>query len=183
MKTRLMLLVLSLAAVALIAAGCGGDDDTTTSDAATTTATQTAAAAEKDIVETAQATDDLSTLVAAVTAADLGETLKGEGPFTVFAPTNAAFADIQSTVDTLLKPENKSDLANVLTYHVVPGTYNAADLKDGQELTTVQGEKLKVSIDSETVKVGDATVAQADVATSNGVVHVIDTVLVPPAKS
>ena len=137
--------------------------------------------AGKDIVATAQATKDLSTLVAAVTAADLVKTLQGEGPYTVFAPTNEAFADIQSTVDTLLMPENKDDLTNVLTYHVVPGTYTAADLTDGQELTTVQGEKLKVSIDGDTVKVGDATVAQADVTTSNGVVHVIDTVLVPPA--
>ena len=181
MKPRLLLLVLCLSAVALIAAGCGGDDDggSTTSDAATTTATQPAG---KDIVATAQATKDLSTLVAAVTAADLVKTLQGEGPYTVFAPTNEAFADIQSTVDTLLEPENKDDLTNVLTYHVVPGTYNAADLTDGQELPTVQGEKLTVSVDGDTVKVGDATVTQADVETSNGVVHVIDTVLVPPAS-
>ena len=181
MKKRLMLLVLCLSAVALIAAGCGDDDSgDTTSTAATTTATQPAA--DKDIVATAQGTKDLSTLVAAVTAADLVKTLQGPGPFTVFAPTNEAFADIQSTVDTLLKPENKDDLTNVLTYHVVPGPYPAADLKDGQELTTVQGDKLKVTIDGDTVKVGDATVAQADVTTSNGVVHVIDKVLVPPAS-
>ena len=180
MTKRLLFLVLCLSAVALIAAGCGDDDTETTSDAATTTAMQPAA--DMDIVETAQATEDLSTLVAAVGAADLVKTLQGEGPFTVFAPTNEAFADIQSTVDTLLKPENKDDLTNVLTYHVVPGTYNAADLTDGQELTTVQGEKLTVSVDGDTVKVGDATVTQADVATSNGVVHVIDTVLVPPAN-
>jgi uncharacterized surface protein with fasciclin (FAS1) repeats len=179
MKKRLMFLILCLSAVALVAAGCGDDEKDTTTAATTTTQ---AAAAEQDIVATAQATPDLSTLVAAVTAADLVETLQGEGPFTVFAPTNEAFADIQSTVDTLLEPENKDDLTNVLTYHVVPGTYNAADLTDGQELTTVQGEKLTVSIDGDTVKVGDATVTQADVATSNGVVHVIDTVLVPPAS-
>ena len=182
MKKRLMFLVLCLSAVALIAAGCGDDDSgDTTSTAAATTATQPAAA-DKDIVATAQGTKDLSTLVAAVTAADLVKTLQGPGPFTVFAPTNEAFADIQSTVDTLLKPENKDDLTNVLTYHVVPGPYPAADLKDGQELTTVQGDKLKVTIDGDTVKVGDATVAQADVTTSNGVVHVIDKVLVPPAS-
>ena len=179
MKKRLMFLILCLSAVALMAAGCGDDEKDTTTAATTTTQ---AAAAEQDIVATAQATPDLSTLVAAVTAADLVETLQGEGPFTVFAPTNEAFADIQSTVDTLLEPENKDDLTNVLTYHVVPGTYAAADLEDGQELTTVQGEKLTVSVDGDTVKVGDATVTQADVTTSNGVVHVIDTVLVPPAN-
>ena len=179
MKKRLMFLILCLSAVALVAAGCGDDEKDTTTAATTTTQ---AAAAEQDIVATAQATPDLSTLVAAVTAADLVETLQGEGPFTVFAPTNEAFADIQSTVDTLLEPENKDDLTNVLTYHVVPGTYAAADLKDGQELTTVQGEKLTVSVDGDTVKVGDATVTQADVTTSNGVVHVIDKVLVPPAN-
>lgn len=179
MKKRLMVLILCLSAVALVAAGCGDDEKDSTTAATTTTQS---AAAGKDIVATAQATPDLSTLVAAVTAADLVETLQGEGPFTVFAPTNEAFADIQSTVDTLLMPENKDDLTNVLTYHVVPGTYTAADLKDGQELTTVQGEKLTVSIDGDTVKVGDATVTQADVETSNGVVHVIDKVLVPPAN-
>lgn len=179
MKKRLMVLILCLSAVALVAAGCGDDEKDSTTAATTTTQS---AAAGKDVVATAQATPDLSTLVAAVTAADLVETLQGEGPFTVFAPTNEAFADIQSTVDTLLMPENKDDLTNVLTYHVVPGTYTAADLKDGQELTTVQGEKLTVSIDGDTVKVGDATVTQADVETSNGVVHVIDKVLVPPAN-
>jgi uncharacterized surface protein with fasciclin (FAS1) repeats len=82
---------------------------------------------------------DLTTLVAALKAGDLVSTLEGAGPFTVFAPTNAAFADIQSTVDTLLKPENKTQLQDVLKYHVVPGTYMAADLKDGQELTTAEG--------------------------------------------
>lgn len=179
MKKRLMVLILCLSAVALVAAGCGDDEKDSTTAATTTTQS---AAAGKDVVATAQATPDLSTLVAAVTAADLVETLQGEGPFTVFAPTNEAFADIQSTVDTLLMPENKDDLTNVLTYHVVPGTYTAADLKDGQELTTVQGEKLTVSIEGDTVKVGDATVTQADVETSNGVVHVIDKVLVPPAN-
>ena len=178
MKKPLALAALCLTALALVAAGCGSDDEKDTTSATTATTTQ---AATGDIVAAAQATPDLSTLVTAVTAADLVDTLKGKGPFTVFAPTNAAFADIQSTVDTLLKPANKKDLQNVLTYHVVPGTYTAADLKDGQELTTVQGEKLTVSIDGDTVKVGDATVTQADVTTSNGVVHVIDTVLVPPA--
>jgi len=170
--------VLCLAALALVAAGCGSDNkDTTTAAPATTTQ-----AASADIVALAKKTPDLSTLVAAVTAGDLATTLQGKGPFTVFAPTNQAFSDIQSTVDTLLKPANKADLQKVLTYHVVPGTYTAADLKDGQELTTVQGEKLTVSVKGSTVKVNDATVEKADVNASNGVVHVINKVLVPPAN-
>ncbi|MFM9952344.1 MAG: fasciclin domain-containing protein, partial [Saprospiraceae bacterium] len=107
------------------------------------------------------------------------ETLQGDGPFTVFAPTDAAFAAIQSDVDTLLKPENKAKLANILTYHVVSGKAMAADLKDGQELTTVQGGKLKVSIKDGKVMVNGANVTSADVQASNGVVHVIDKVILP----
>lgn len=135
----------------------------------------------KTIVETAAGIEDFSTLVAAVKAGGLVETLSGKGPFTVFAPTNDAFASIQDTVDTLLMPENKDDLKSVLTYHVVPGELKAADLTDGQELETVNGEKLTVSVNGDTVKVGDATVTTPDVDVSNGVVHVIDQVLVPPA--
>ena len=125
------------------------------------------------------ASENAKTLAAAVTAADLVETLEGAGPFTVFAPTDAAFAAIQSDVDSLLKPENKSKLANILTYHVVSGTHLAADLKDGAELTTVQGEKLKVTVNGGKVTVGGANVTAADVAASNGVVHLIDKVLLP----
>ena len=179
MKKRMTVAVLCLAALALVAAGCGSDNKDTTTTAKATTTTQAASA---DIVGLAKATPDLSTLVAAVTAGDLAATLQGKGPFTVFAPTNQAFSDIQSTVDTLLKPANKADLQKVLTYHVVPGTYTAADLKDGQELTTVQGQKLTVSVNGSTVKVNDATVEKADVNASNGVVHVINKVLVPPAN-
>lgn len=131
----------------------------------------------KDIVEIAST--DSKTLAAAVTAAGLVETLQSDGPFTVFAPTDAAFADIQSSVDTLLKPENKAELAKVLTYHVVSGSTHAADLKDGQELTTVQGGKLHVSIKDGKVTIGNATVTTADIDASNGVIHVIDTVLLP----
>jgi uncharacterized surface protein with fasciclin (FAS1) repeats len=178
MKKRHLLPAICLSAAALFVAGCGGDDDTESTAASTPAAT----VAPADIVATASGAENLSTLVAAVKAADLVETLQGTGPFTVFAPTNDAFAEIQSTVDTLLKPENKADLAGVLTYHVVAGDVAAADLKDGQELTTVQGEKLTVSIDGDTVKVGDATVTTPDVKTSNGVVHIIDKVLVPPTK-
>ena len=132
---------------------------------------------KKDIV--AIASESAKTLAAAVTAADLVKTLQGEGPFTVFAPTDAAFAAIQNDVDNLLKPENKAKLADILTYHVVSGSAMAADLEDGQELTTVQGGKLKVTINGDSVMIGDAKVTMADVEASNGVVHVIDKVLMP----
>ena len=105
--------------------------------------------------------------------------MEGTGPFTVFAPTDAAFAAIQKDVDNLLKSENKAQLANILTYHVVSGTHMAAELKDGAELATVQGEKLTVSVKDGKVMVGGANVTTADVAASNGVVHLIDKVLMP----
>ena len=134
----------------------------------------------KNIVENAVLSNEHTTLVAAVTAADLATTLSGTGPFTVFAPTNAAFDALPAgTVDGLLKPENKADLAGVLTYHVVAGALKAADLTDGMELTTVQGGKLKVSIKDGVVMVGDAQVTTADVISSNGVTHVINKVLLP----
>lgn len=131
----------------------------------------------KDIVDIA--TESAKTLTAAVKAASLVDTLKGKGPFTVFAPTDAAFTSIQKDVDSLLKPENKTKLTKVLNYHVVSGNLKATDLKDGQELTTVQGEKLKVSVKDKKVMVGGANVTGADVNASNGVIHVIDKVLMP----
>ena len=131
----------------------------------------------KDIVGIAS--ESAKTLAAAVTAAGLVETLQGSGPFTVFAPTDNAFAAIQKDVDELLKPENKKKLTDILTYHVVSGNAMAADLEDGQELTTVQGGKLKVSIKGDKVMINEANVTMADVAASNGVVHVIDKVLMP----
>jgi len=132
---------------------------------------------KKDIV--AIASESAKTLAAAVTAAGLVETLQSDGPFTVFAPTDAAFAAIQKDVDTLLKPENKEKLTSILTYHVVAGNAMAADLQDGQELTTVEGGKLKVSIKGDKVMIGNAQVTMADIAASNGVIHVIDKVLMP----
>lgn len=137
------------------------------------------AALPKSIAETAINTPNLSTLVAALTAGELVDVFKGTDAFTVFAPTNDAFAAIQSTVDMLLKAENKSKLQNVLKYHVVAGSVKAADLADGQELTTLQGEKLKVSIKDGKVLVGGAEVTNADVAVNNGVVHLVNKVLVP----
>ncbi len=134
----------------------------------------------KNIVENAMGSSDHTTLVAAVKAGDLVETLSGAGPFTVFAPTNAAFDKLPAgTVDNLLKPEMKSDLQGVLTYHVVSGSYKAADLTDGMELTTVQGQKLKVSVKDGKYMINDANVTIADVVSSNGVTHVVDAVLLP----
>ena len=135
----------------------------------------------KDIVDNAVNADNVTTLVAAVTAAGLVETLKGEGPFTVFAPTNAAFEKLPAgTVDTLLKPENKDQLTSILTYHVVAGRYTAADLKDGQMLTSVQGEDLKITKTNGKIMVNGSTMVEtADVISSNGVTFVIDSVLMP----
>ena len=134
----------------------------------------------KDVVDVAIGSSDHTTLVAAVTAAGLVETLKGAGPFTVFAPTNAAFAALPAgTVDGLLKPESKAALTNILTYHVVAGAVKAADLKDGQKVKTLQGEELTVSIKGGKVMINGANVTAADLTGSNGVVHVIDAVLMP----
>ena len=135
-------------------------------------------AAKKDIVATAS--ENAKTLTAAVKAAGLVETLQGNGPFTVFAPTDAAFAAIQSDVDNLLKPENKEQLIKVLKCHVVSGRMASKDLKDGLTLTTLDGEKLNVSVMSDgRVMVGDVHVTTADVVTSNGIIHIVDKVILP----
>ncbi len=135
---------------------------------------------DKDIVDNAVNSKDHTTLVAAVKAAGLVDTLKGPGPFTVFAPTNAAFEKLPAgTVESLLKPENKQKLTSVLTYHVVPGVLKVEDLTDGQTLTTVQGETLTVHKKDGVVMINDATITTPDVVSSNGVTHVIDMVLMP----
>jgi uncharacterized surface protein with fasciclin (FAS1) repeats len=139
----------------------------------------------KDIVDNAAGSADHTTLVAAVKAAGLVETLKGAGPFTVFAPTNGAFAKLPAgAVDNLLKPENKAALANVLTYHVVAGAFKSTDLKDGQKVKTVQGEELTIGYKDNKWTVTDAkgavaNITIADVISSNGVTYVIDAVLMP----
>ncbi len=135
-----------------------------------------------DIVDNAAKASNVTTVVAAVKAAGLVDTLKGPGPFTVFAPTNDAFAKLPAgTVDTLLKPRMKADLTSILTYHVVSGRYTAADLKDGMTLKTVNGATLKITVVGGKVMInGNAMVETADVISSNGVTHVIDTVLMPP---
>ena len=138
-------------------------------------------AQDKTIVELAVETESLSTLVTAVKAAGLVETLSSEGPFTVFAPTNEAFAALpEGTLETLLKPENKQQLIDVLTYHVVAAKVMSTDLEDGQEAASVQGEKITVDLE-DGVMINDASVKMADVKASNGVVHVIDKVILPPS--
>jgi uncharacterized surface protein with fasciclin (FAS1) repeats len=133
----------------------------------------------KDIVDIAAGNESFSTLVAAVQAADLVDTLKGEGPFTVFAPTDEAFAALPAgTVEDLLKPENKDKLTAVLTYHVVPGKVMSGDLSDGMTATTVQGSDVTIGT-TDGVSVDGAKVVQADIEASNGVIHVIDSVILP----
>lgn len=192
MKKQFLSVAMGVALLAMTAACNSANTDTTTTDTAmTTTADTTMAEAgvevggammvpSKNIVENAMGSSDHTTLVAAVKQAGLVETLSGTGPFTVFAPTNEAFAMVpKATLDGLMKPEMKADLTKILTYHVVAGAVKAADLKDGMELTTVQGGKLKVSIKDGVVMINGAKVTIADVVSSNGVTHVIDSVLMP----
>ena len=142
-----------------------------------------AQAGNKDIVDTAVGAGQFNTLAAALKAADLVDTLKGPGPFTVFAPTDAAFAKLPAgTVETLLKPENKAKLAAILTYHVVPGKVTAEQVTKLSEAKTVEGATVKISSAGGKVMVNDATVVTPDIAASNGVIHVIDTVIMPPAN-
>jgi len=139
----------------------------------------------KNIVQNAVNSKDHTTLVAAVKAAGLVETLESKGPFTVFAPTNTAFGKLPAgTVETLVKPENKATLTKILTYHVVPGKLAASDLKDGMKLKTAEGEELTVKKDDGKVwivdaKGGKSMVTISNVNQSNGVIHVVDTVLMP----
>lgn len=133
----------------------------------------------KDIVDTAVAAGSFTTLVAAVQAAGLVDTLKGEGPFTVFAPTDAAFAALPAgTVEDLLKPENKDRLVAVLTYHVIPAKVMSTDLSEGLKAATVQGQEVTITLDGGP-KVNGAAISTADIAATNGVIHVIDAVILP----
>ena len=149
--------------------GCSDDDAGTSSP--------------KDIVATASAAGTFDTLVAALGAADLTATMESAGPFTVFAPTDAAFAKLPAgTVDELLKPENKAMLQAVLKYHVVAGDVRAAQVVTLTSASTLQGGSVAITVSGSTVKVNDATVTTVDVVASNGVIHVIDTVLLPPSS-
>jgi uncharacterized surface protein with fasciclin (FAS1) repeats len=137
-------------------------------------------AKSKDIIDTAVSAGKFNTLAAALKAADLVETLKGKGPFTVFAPTDDAFSKLpKGTVEELLKPENKSKLVSILTYHVVPGNVLAADVVKLSKAKTVQGSEVSIQVAEGKVKVGTANVTATDIKSSNGVIHVIDSVILP----
>jgi uncharacterized surface protein with fasciclin (FAS1) repeats len=135
---------------------------------------------EQDIVDTAVSAGQFNTLASALEAAGLVDTLKGEGPFTVFAPTDEAFANLPAgTLDSLLKPENRDQLTAILTYHVVPGKVMAADVVGLSEAGTVNGQAIDIEVDGDTVKIDGASVVATDIAASNGVIHVIDAVILP----
>jgi uncharacterized surface protein with fasciclin (FAS1) repeats len=182
-----------IAAIAVIAILVGGvvlftnssDDDTANNDSSSEIAEESTQAVEEaeqpNIVETAVSVDDLSTLVTAVQTAGLVETLSDEtASYTVFAPNNAAFDALpEGTLESLLAEDGRDDLTNILTYHVVDSAVLSSDLSDGQEVVTLQGDILTVSIEDGVVKINDATVLTPDVQTSNGVVHIIDSVLLP----
>ena len=137
-------------------------------------------AASMDIVDTAVAAGQFKTLAAALQAADLVDTLKGDGPFTVFAPTDAAFAKLpEGTVESLLKPENRDQLVAILTYHVVPGKVKAADVVKLSEAKTVNGQDVDITVADNGVQINNAKVIKVDIGASNGVIHVIDTVIIP----
>ncbi len=172
-----------------VAVACGSQvaDDTvvepTTETDVTTEpmATEPMATEGETIVDVAMANGSFNTLVAAIQAADLGDTLSGEGPYTVFAPTDDAFAALPDGIlDKLLLPENKETLQQILTYHVVSGAVPSSDITPGM-VPTVAGEEVTLSVDGDSVMVNEATVSQPDVMASNGVIHVIDAVLLPPS--
>ena len=142
--------------------------------------TAKAAEGDMDIVDTAVAAGEFTTLAAALTAAGLIDTLKGTGPFTVFAPTDAAFAKLPAgTVENLLKPENRDQLTAILTYHVVPGSVKAEQVITMQEATSVNGQSIDISLSGTKVMVDGATVTETDILASNGIIHVIDSVILP----
>lgn len=184
MRRTAIIAVAAVAALSLAACSSSSDDTATSAPASSAAMTEESMAAESPaaagtIVDVASANPDFSTLVAAVQAAGLAETLSGTGPFTVFAPTNAAFEALPAGVlDALLLPENKETLAKILTYHVVPGAVMAADVTDG-DVATVEGQNVTLST-ADGVTVNGAKVVTADVAASNGVIHVIDAVILPP---
>ncbi len=165
--------------VALVLSACGSSSDTDNADDAATMEEEEPA---PTIVDIAAGDERFSTLVTALDSAGLVQTLQGDGPFTVLAPTNAAFGELpEGTLDQLLAAENRDQLTAILTYHVADGTYMAADVMDASSLTTLEGSAIDVSVEDGTVMVNEATVTATDIEASNGVIHVIDGVLQPPA--
>lgn len=181
MKKNFFKLLTAVLLSSAIFIACNNEGEKKSTEEATTTPTEEPKMdAPKDVVDIAIGSSDHTTLVSAVTAAGLVETLKGSGPFTIFAPTNAAFATLPAgTVESLLTPEKKADLTSILTYHVVSGNVMAADLTNGQKVKTLQGAELTVSIKDGKVMINGANVTAADLKGSNGVIHVIDAVLMP----
>lgn len=176
MKTNRILSVAALAATLTLTSSLLAGECSASKNASAATC-----AAGKDIVAVAAGADNFKTLVAAVKAAGLVETLQGKGPFTVFAPTDAAFAKLPpGTVESLLKPENRDQLVALLTYHVVPGKVLAADVKT-MEAKTVQGQNVHLVVSAAGVTVNSANVVKTDVLAENGVIHAIDTVIMPKA--
>jgi transforming growth factor-beta-induced protein len=180
LTTRLAALV---AVLALVAAACASDDDAAEETTTTTTAAETTTTTEAmdlgTIVDVATEAGDFTTLLAAVEAAGLVETLQGDGPFTVFAPTDAAFAALpEGTVEALL--EDIPTLTDILLYHVVAGEVYAADVVGLDAATTVQGSDIAITVNGDSVMVNDANVVATDIEASNGVIHVIDAVILPP---
>lgn len=169
--------VLVLAIAGSVACGGAATQEPATSDSPSAAATEQPGS---NILETAAAAGSFTTLAAAINAAGLAETLSGPGPFTVFAPTDDAFAKLPAgTVEDLLKPENKEKLVAVLTYHVVPGNVMAKDVVGSPKLKSVQGQELTVRVDGSAVSIDGASVIKTDIAASNGVIHVIDSVVLP----
>lgn len=191
-RSRVVLVLAVVAVGSLVGAACSSDDDsastadtTTTTRASSSTTASGGAAASETIVEIAAGNPDFTTLVSAVQAAGLAETLSGEGPYTVFAPTNEAFAEVPAaTLQSLLEPANKDTLTKILTYHVVAGEVLAADVTPGP-VTTVEGGTFTVEVEGSDVILVDgqgnrSMVTTTDIQGSNGVIHVIDGVLIPP---
>ncbi|MEN9202899.1 MAG: fasciclin domain-containing protein [Thermostichus sp. DG_1_6_bins_120] len=182
MIRKLPVVGLALLAAALLA-GCGSSSSETalSPPSPTPPVSPSPSPAPADIVTIAAGNPDFSTLVAALQAADLVGALQGEGPFTVFAPTNAAFAALPAgTVESLLLPENQAELVRILTYHVASGLAPSSALSSGQQVTTLQGSPVTVTITGGQIRINDSNVIIADIEASNGIIHVIDAVLIPP---
>jgi uncharacterized surface protein with fasciclin (FAS1) repeats len=177
-------LTTAVAAVMLGSAGLAAQSPSPMAAETGPSVATTAALPTADIVETAAAAGTFKTLLTAAEAAGLVETLKGEGPFTIFAPTDEAFAALpEGTVKSLLEPENRDRLRAILTYHVVPGRMMAADVLGASSLKTVEGQSLRVHVEDGQPMVDDAKILRTDIVASNGVIHVIDAVLLPPMEA
>lgn len=170
-----------LAAALLAACGSSSGNTAVSPPSPPPTVSPSPTPAPSDIVTIAAGNPDFSTLVTALQAADLVGALQAEGPFTVFAPTNDAFAALpEGTLESLLLPENQAELVRILTYHVVPAAAPSSALSSGQQVTTLEGSPVTVTIENGVIKINDATVITPDIEAANGIIHVIDAVLIPP---